>query len=438
MTIFVTGATGFVGSRLVPVLVARGHRVLALSRRPAPAGVNYDTVTGDLASPATYAAAAASADVVLHLAAATGKASAEAHWRTNVDGTRALLAACPRGPGPRLLFVSSIAAGFPDVRHYPYAQAKHSAEAAVRESGLRHLIVRPTAIFGAGSPVQAGLRALALAPVVPMVGAGRTLLQPIHVDDVASTLADAVEADLFHGETIDLGGPEACTIADLLHRIRAGAGRGAALTLRVPATLVIAPLRLAESAGLGRVLPVSAGQFSSFLYNGVAAPHPWTDPRRAACLNIDAMVGTAPLDPTALAHECRVFTQHLIGTAPTPYAIDVYARAHAASARFIGQSTLDAVLVALARRHWLAARVVDGYARLLAPSGLLRRKLVLVLAILETSAPHYQRIDSPLAQGPAATMAALAVRGVLGVLGAAVGCIVLLPIHAVVRLGERR
>ncbi len=438
MTIVVTGATGFVGARLVPLLVGRGHRVLALSRRPTPTNGNHETVVGDLTDPATYAAAVASADVVVHLAAATGKASAEAHWRTNVDGTRALLTVCPRGPGPRLLFVSSIAAGFPDVRYYPYARAKQAAEAAVRASGLPHLIVRPTAIFGPGSPVQAGLQALALAPVIPVVGRGRTMLQPIHVDDVATALADAVEADLFHGETIDLGGPEVCAIAELLHRIRAGTGRGAALTLRVPAGLVMTPLRLAESAGLGWALPVSAGQFSSFLYHGVATPHPWTDTRRAADRNIDAMVGTAPLDATALVRECRVFTQHLIGLAPTPYTGQVYAKAHTASARFTAQSTLDAVLVALARRHWLVARVVDGYARLLSPNGLLRRKLILLLAILETSAPHYRQIDAPLAQGRAATMTALAVRGLLGGLGAAVGLAVLLPLHAVVHLGERR
>lgn len=86
-------------------------------------------------------------------------------------------------------------------------------------------IVRPTAIFGPGSAVQRGLAALALAPFVPVVGAGITPLQPVHVDDVARALADLVDADRFAGESMNLGGPEPIAVEALLVRLRQAAGR---------------------------------------------------------------------------------------------------------------------------------------------------------------------------------------------------------------------
>jgi hypothetical protein len=89
--------------------------------------------------------------------------------------------------------------------------------------------------------------------------------------------------------------------------------------------------------------------------------------------------------------------------------------------------------VAFARTHPLAARLADQYARLAAPTSLLRRKLVLLLAILETTPPHYRAIDAPLAGGRGATVAALAVRGVAATLAAVAAIVLLAPLHVVSR-----
>ena len=444
MNLVVTGATGFVGARLVPRLIAAGHRVVAGSRRARAAGDGAIAVAADIRDVEALTTAFQGADAVLHLAATTGKASASDHAAVNLDGTRAVVEACRRAAVPRLLFVSSIAAGFADLRDYPYGRAKRDAEAVVRASGLRTTIVRPTAIFGPGSAVARGLAALALAPFVPVVGSGITPLQPVHVDDVAQALADLVDADRFAGESIDLGGPEPIAVEALLVRMRQTAGRGAGPVVRLPAWLVLPPLRLAEGLGLGRARPVSAGQFSSFLHRGAATPHPWTDARRSTLVPLASMLGPvdapappavlAPVDaPEVLAAECAVFTRHVLGVAPAPAVVEAYVRAHTASPRYRATTAFDLRLVTVARRGPLLARLADAHARLLDPAGLLRRKLVLLLALLETTPPHYRAIDAPLAASRPATVLALGARGVVAAAVAVLGLILFLPLRLTAR-----
>lgn len=448
MNVLVTGATGFVGVRLLPRLVTRGHHVITFGRRAPALTAPHRAVVGEITDANALTAAMAGVDAVLHLAATTGKAAPADHHRTIVEGTRAVVDACRRAGVPRLVAVSSIAAGFADLRDYPYGRAKRDAEDVVRASGLRACIVRPTAIFGAGSPVQRGLAGLAGAPVVPVIGPGTTPLQPIHVDDVADALADLVDDASADGATIDLGGPEAIAVAPLLHRMRQASGRPPAATLRLPAPLVIWPLRLAEALGLGAVLPVSAGQFSSFVHSGAARPHAWTAARQARLQTLDAMLAPEPepvgvaaavrrpravVDRAALGAECRVFTRHLLGVEPAAAVVDAYVAAHERAPHYAAETAFDVRLVAVAARHPLLARLADAYGRLLAPTGLLRRKLVLLLAILETTPPHYRAVDAPLAGGVVATVAALAYQGVTAALGAILALLVFGPLHVTSR-----
>ncbi len=286
---FLTGATGFLGSRVLTALRARGVHVVALDRtgvlrsrldRERVGTGRVETIAADLSEPARYRDALASADVVMHLAALTGKAPARDHVRVNAEGTEALLDTCRRVGASRMLFVSSIAVKFPDKRGYYYALAKARAEEAVRASQLRFTIVRPTIILGPGSPVLAALGRLAALPVIPVFGDGRTRVQPIDVDDLAEYLLAVLVQDRFHGETLELGGAASLTIEDLLIRIRNilrpdGGGR----VVHVPLGLVIPPLRAAESLGLGRVLPVSVGQLSSFRFDGTVQSNPLYESR---------------------------------------------------------------------------------------------------------------------------------------------------------------
>jgi NADH dehydrogenase len=281
--VFLTGGTGLIGSHVLATLATRsGREVRCLTRSVAPAPVwsNLRIVTGDLEAPESYAGALEGSTTVLHLAAKVGKGLREAFDRVNNRGTRALVDASRRHGVDEFIFVSSIAATFRDRTAYAYADSKREAEEAVRSSGLRHLIVRPTLVFGEASPVWQNLSRFATLPVVPIVGNGQVRVQPIHVDDVADFLADQLMEPLHGSGEVDLGGPDIVTIEELLRRIgRARLGRERPV-VHLPARITIGALAKLER-WMG-ALPVSAGQLAVFVNDSTAQapPPPGWDTKR--------------------------------------------------------------------------------------------------------------------------------------------------------------
>jgi NADH dehydrogenase len=433
--LFVTGGSGFVGSRLVPALLDRGHQVAVLDRtgalrRALPRSPNLQIVTGDLLTPDSYDDALRTSEVVVHLAAATGRAARADHLRVNATGTETLVAACRRAGAPRFLFVSSVAAGFPDRRGYHYAEAKVRAEAAVRRSGLAHCIVRPTMIFGPGSPVQAGLEGLALLPIVPVFGDGRTLVQPIHVNDVVRALVQVIESGRFAGDLFRLGGPEALPIASLLQRMRRTRRGSPGRMVHVPLALTLPPLRVAEAIGLGSVLPVTAGQLSSFRFDGTADANPLQEAIAPEARTLDDMLSppdASSAERVQLERECVVFAAHLLGVAPDAYVRRKYAEAHCHLAGLATVNRFERLLVGVAGRHQRLTAFADAYAALFAPDSVLRRKLVLLLALLETSSPSAAAIDRAVGGGPVPVMARLAARGLVATAHLVVGTALFMP-----------
>ncbi len=441
-SVFVTGGAGFVGKSLLEALARTGTRVVALDRSgtlEAHPPEGCEVVIGDLLQPATYRDALATCDTVLHLAATTGNASRDQHHRVNAGGTKTLVEEAHRAGVTRFLFVSSVAVTFPDLRGYHYAQAKALAESAVRNSGLRFLIVRPTMILGAGAPILAALERLANLPIAVLPGSGRAIVEPIHVGDVVACLVAAVETDAFTSEAIAIGGPERVSMAGLMRRIRAARRGTDGPLLRVALPLLQIPLRAAETIGLGRLLPITAGQLSSFRYDGIGAANALQRARPPA-LGLDDMLGArasrSGQEPD-LDAECNVFTRYLIGRDAVPYIRAKYAAAHAALPALEPRNRFDAFLVRFARRGPVFAKLADAQDAVFSPASLLRKKMVLLLAILETCPPSHRLIDEPLGGRPLAALLALAGTALSALLGLVAGSLILLPIRAVLALAPR-
>ena len=293
-TLFITGATGFIGSHLLQRLNAGDFETVFCLTRGRTGAVPDDTpsnvryLAGDLFDAAAYSSALSSSDTVLHLAAATGNATAHEHFRTNVDGTRFLISQCQALGLQRFLYVSSIAARFADVRRYPYAQSKQQAEAAVRGSGLRYTIVRPTIVLGRGSPIGQRLQTLASASLTPVIGRGSSRIQPIDVDDLADCLLSIVLGHRFDGEVLELGGPDVLTMLSLLRRIHQVRFRKDPRLLYLPYRPLQTALALAERLPIR--LPVTAGQLASFANDGVAEPHNLPRGQPSQLTGIDEMI----------------------------------------------------------------------------------------------------------------------------------------------------
>ncbi len=232
---------------------------------------NWRPFIGDLSEPGSWAAGLEGVDMVVHLAAATGSASDDELERVNVDGAVALVRACEKQGVKHILYVSSIAAKYPQLEDYAYGRTKAEAEAVIRQSGLDYTILRPTIVLGPASPIWQRLRSLANAPAIVVFGTGKTRVQPIDVQDVARGIALILARSRFAGEVIELGGPEVLTFESLLRRIRlACRGTGDRTpVIHLPAGPVRRALSLLGSV-LGKRFPVSPGQLAPFLNDGVA------------------------------------------------------------------------------------------------------------------------------------------------------------------------
>jgi NADH dehydrogenase len=431
--VFVTGGGGFVGRRLLSALSATGVAVRALDRSgridASRVGPGITVARGDLLQPDTYRDAIHGCGVVVHLAASTGAATELEHLTVNARGTELLVEACRCAGVPRVLFVSTIAVGFPDLRRYHYARAKRLAEDAVRASGLRFTILRPAIILGPGAPLRAALDKLARLPVMVIPGNGRARVQPVHVDDVVRAIQCVLDGDRFDNETHDLGGPEILSIEALIQQLRIARTGRMGPVIHLPLPLLTAPLAAAEAMGLVRLLPMTSGQLSSFRWDGVVSARGGLEALPPGGRTVADMCKGDSADPAVdvLDAECRVFTQHLLGREPDAYVVSKYRAAHAEVPRLTAATPFDQTLVAFARVHPVAAHLADAYAAVFARNGVLRAKLVLLLAILETRAPYSRAIDNAVDEPAWRAAVRIVWRGAVALIGLVAGALVLLP-----------
>ena len=278
--IVVTGGSGFVGCRLLAALAERGGRQLVcFDREPErlrrrgdwPSTWHAERI--DIADPASAAAMASTMPrgaVVVHLAAATGNVAPSAMRSTNVEGTRRVVAAARESGASHLVFASSIAAGFRNRRWYHYAESKREGERIVSGSGVPFSIVRPTMVFGRGSPIEEALTRLAVGGAPIVLGSGAVKTQPVHVDDVVVMLVALVDSSPA-GAVLEVGGADRLDMRELMGRIRVGHGLPPRSVIGIPLGIPRLVLGTVEPV-LRRVLPVTAGQLAAFVNDSDAAP----------------------------------------------------------------------------------------------------------------------------------------------------------------------
>lgn len=246
MEILITGASGFLGTRITEIALERGHRARVFVRRPesAPHGVEHGMVfTGDMTKPASMPPAVKEVDAIIHCAATTseGAPNLDLSRRVNVEGTRSLIAAAREHGRPRWLQISSMSAhpGSTSV----YGRTKYETDQVVRSSDLPWTLLRPGLIYGSGNR---GLVAKTVAlmrklPVIPVVGSGRRMIRPVHVDDVARAALECLTAPQTIGKSYMLGGADELEFNEFLRMLGAAHGlRKPLLHLPIPLAMLIA------------------------------------------------------------------------------------------------------------------------------------------------------------------------------------------------------
>jgi uncharacterized protein YbjT (DUF2867 family) len=224
VSILVAGGTGFIGSAVVRRLVHDGADVVVMTAHPKKrlsriGRMGVRAVRGDVQDAQSLADAARGAEVVVQaLTFPTYPAEKPSKGFTFEEfdhhGTERMVRAS-RQAGVRMFVYISGAGAAPDADK-TWHRAKWGGEVAVRNSGIEHVILRPSWAYGPGD--RALNRLLAFPrwlAFVPVVGDGSQRLQPVLIDDVAAAVARAVRPDGPRG-TFEIGGPEVLSMNEVV------------------------------------------------------------------------------------------------------------------------------------------------------------------------------------------------------------------------------
>jgi len=232
MKIFVTGATGFIGRNLILSLKQRHYQIMAFvlsgdNEAVKIAQDNPEISYGDIRDKGSIEKAIAGADAVIHLAAIQESNDPALNEEINYIGVKNLVETCRKYSIKRLIHLSSISTCYKVKSHYGTSKAK-ADQYLMSSFGIDYTILRPTLVYGntASGPFHTFLQILDKLPlVIPVIGNGRALKQPVFVEDVVSAIILALETDAAIGKYYDISGQNAVTIEEIIRQIMAKRGR---------------------------------------------------------------------------------------------------------------------------------------------------------------------------------------------------------------------
>jgi NADH dehydrogenase len=226
MRIAITGGSGFVGSHLAAHLAAQGHEVVLVSRgrrraRGAPSGAGVVTAIADVVTGTGLVEAFTGCAAVVNLVAVIVERRRQSFETVNHRGSAHVAQAAVAAGVGHLVQLSALGAD-PDPR-FAYLASKWGGEQAVAMSGVPHTILRSSLVFGPGDGFFVKLAKLIRRTPpycpLPIAGTGRTVFQPIAVDDVARCIGICLERGP-EDRTIAIGGPDHLSYEEIIDIIQ--------------------------------------------------------------------------------------------------------------------------------------------------------------------------------------------------------------------------
>ncbi|MEO8358268.1 MAG: NAD-dependent epimerase/dehydratase family protein [Chloroflexota bacterium] len=211
MRVFVTGGTGFSGSRLIPLLLKNGYQVRCLYRPTSDRSLlpqpEIEWAPGDISDTEVLSSSMQGTDALINIAS-LGFGHADS-----------IISAAKKAGIQRAIFISTTAI-FTQL-NAESRTVRVAAELAIETSGLRYTVLRPTMIYGSDRDRNMWrlIRFMRYSPMVPVFGDGKSLQQPIHVDDVAQAILGCLRSDTTLCKSYNIAGKHPLTYNQVIDTI---------------------------------------------------------------------------------------------------------------------------------------------------------------------------------------------------------------------------
>ena len=444
-SLLITGAGGFVGSRLLQKIDFNSYEsiyCLDINQdhltQLTPKINNLKIIKAGIQELEKYQDILPECRTIIHLAAATGKAiTRDAYFQVNVSGTQTLVKQCEVAHVENFLYFSTIAVRYPDKTHYDYAQSKEQSEHIIQSSRLKYSIIRPTIVLGENGATWKSLLRMVKLPIIPLFGDGKTKVQPIYVDDMIDCVNTILDQNRFRGEVIEIGGPEAIAFKDLLAEIHYACFKRSPRFVRLPYRQTKNFLGILENRFTNTHLPINAGQLSAFGNDGTIIENDLFLQKTTRMKNVQEIVNLSLgnwnelIKDKQLDRECQVYSKYLIQQVPGKYVVDKYHDAHKKSRdlRRPPKNKFDEVLIKLSSKTPFMTKIVDSYAALFFKNSLFRKKVIVLMAILENSPLSYLAFEAPDSKSPFLIALSLGLRGIYFVFTLAFSLLLFIPLR---------
>jgi uncharacterized protein YbjT (DUF2867 family) len=265
MKILVSGATGFVGRAVVREFLDAGHEIVILqrpsSKHSAKSGDQVKVFPIDLERPLTAPELSAEAIVNVSGIIREFPSRGVSFYKTHFLVNKHLIDFAVSKGIKRYLMMSAL--GVYSNYKTAYQETKYRAEEYLHDSGLNWTVFRPSLIFGPDGEFTAMLvNMIRRLPLVPVVGNGKYLLQPVWIGDVAKGFGKALGDSQSCGMTYEFGGPDILTYDQILDILGESLGKNRVRKLHFP----VAILRpLASIMGRFRIFPLTNDQITMLL-----------------------------------------------------------------------------------------------------------------------------------------------------------------------------
>jgi NADH dehydrogenase len=271
--ILITGATGFIGRTLVRQLTSIGLPVRALIRPSPrtprlPKGVPIEVAVVSLADVRGLRAALRDVDTIIHLASAENQGSRGSLLTADIQGTENLVEAATDAGVDRIVYLSHIGAA--RASGYPAFKAKGIAEETIRRGKVPYTIMRSSLVYGPEDHFTNNLaRLIRYAPYVfPIPSGGRTVVQPVWVEDLVTCIIWALQNDNTLNKVYELGGSEFFTLQQIIESIAQAMNKRRFLFSLSPITLRAITVFL---EGINPRFPISSFWLDYFAVNRTCA-----------------------------------------------------------------------------------------------------------------------------------------------------------------------